>query len=215
MKTITRVGLLSALLLTFAVSQTNLAAQTSSCFNGPNNTADSSVTYTDFTCNIYPSTSSFTIDLTPNLTDYETVDEYPNLLGPGYAVVINGDPNTLSDDSSSGGLWNQSLWTAVLYWPADTNGGYSSDELTVYYAGNTDFPSAATVQTYDENLYGSGPDTDPEFFTQFGYPAVYDAGPNAYNVYPVPESSSMLFLGISLLVLGAAFTLKFKASARS
>jgi hypothetical protein len=206
MKTIARIGLLMGLLLTFAVSQINLAAQISACNNnGPTNGG-----YTGFTCNLYPSTSSYTIDLTPNLTDGGTIDDYPNLLGPGYAVVINGDPNALSDNSS--GLWNQSLWTAVLYWPADADANQASDELTVYYAGNPGFPSATAVQTYDEDLYGAGIGTDPEFFTQSGNPAVYAAGPNVYNVYPVPESSSMLFLGICLLVLGAAFILKVKAS---
>jgi len=208
MKTTAKLLALPALLLALSTSQTNLEAQTSGCTNGPNYVDGLGDTLTQFACNIYPSTAPFTIDLTPNLT-YDGADEYPNLIAPGYAVVINGDPNALSDDSS--GLWNQSLWTTVLYWPADTDGGYASDEITVYYAGNAGFPSAATVMSYDQGLYGTG--FDSYFFAEAGNPAVYGAGGNdVYNIYPVPESSSLLFLGICLLVLAAAIVLKVRAS---
>jgi hypothetical protein len=216
MKTIARVLIMPSLLLALAVLQTNLAAQTSNCTNGPNTDG-----YVQFTCNLYPSTSFYNIPLTPNLTynDPTTSDNaglYANELQPGYAVVINGDPIALSDDAS--GLWNQSLWDAVLEWPGDYNAGYGSVSLNVYYSG---FPSVSTVESSDNNMeayYASqgyvGADAVPDsyFFVQSGNPAVYAAGNNVYNVYPTPEPASALFLAMCLPVLAVGFFVKVKAS---
>jgi hypothetical protein len=196
-KAIIKVSILPALLLALAVPQMSFADSTSGCVNGPNNNVQGTL-YTNFVCSLYPSASSYTIDLTPNLT-YDGADLYTNLLGPGYEVDINGDPFSLSDDSS--GLWNQSLWTAVLYWPGDQDEGTASDSLTVYFAGVAGFPSVSDVQTLDGSLYGSGPEVDPYFFVQSGDPAVYAPESNEYDIYPTPEPSPFLLLGTGLLAL--------------
>jgi hypothetical protein len=211
MKTIARVLIMPGLLLALAGLQTNLAAQTSGCTNGPN-TSDGTDYYVQFTCNLYPSATATTIDLIPNLTYDGALSPNPNSLGAGYTVVINGDPTLLSDDDY--GLWNQSLWDAVLYWPGDLYAGYGSDSLTVYYAGNSGFPSVSTVEDFDQSLYGAGPDYDPYFFVQSGNPAVYAPGNDTYNVYPVsvPEPASVLFLGLCLPVLAVGFVVKVKTS---
>jgi hypothetical protein len=73
-----------------------------------------------------------------------------NLVGAGYEVVINGDPNTLADDNT--GLFNQALWSTVLYWRGDQDAGTASDSLTVYWPGT--FPTVSTVQNFDQSIYG-------------------------------------------------------------
>src|ERR1035441_3662077 len=116
MKIIMKASILAALLLALAVPQMSFADPVSGCTNGPNNPVDFGpptgiVEYTSFTCNLYPASSPYTIDLTPNLS-YGGANASDNYVGPGYLVVINGNPFALTDDSS--GLWNQSLWTTVL-----------------------------------------------------------------------------------------------------
>jgi hypothetical protein len=116
----------------------------------------------------------------------------------------------LSDDSS--GLWNPSLWAAVLYWPGDQDAGTASDSLTVYYAGNSGFPTVGDVQTFEDNLYGGGPGVDQYFFVQSGNPAVYEPGSNDYDIYPTPEPSSLLLLGTGLLGMAVVVFRKAKPS---
>jgi PEP-CTERM motif len=224
MKTIVKMSVLGALLLALAVPQMSFADPVSGCTNGQNSSVDYGpdnggiVVYTDFVCSLYPSASSYTIDLTQNLT-YDNADYYTNILGPGYIVVINGNPNTLSDDSS--GLWNQSLWAAVLFWPGDQDAGTASDSLIVYYAGNSGFPTVGDVRTLDDYVsayyYGGIPDSEfgppySDFFVQSGDPAVYAPGNDVYNVYPTPEPSSLFLLGTGLLGLAIVVFRKAKSS---
>jgi hypothetical protein len=151
--------------------------------------------YTAFTCNLYNDVDTYSIDLTPLITQ-GGADFYTNLVGAGYFVIINGNPITLSDDTS--GLYDESLWEAVLYFPGDQDAGGASDTLTMYWAGA--FPDATTVQTYDANIYGAGYDAD--FFAQStGTETVYDPYANTYNVILTPEPSSLLLLGTGLLGL--------------
>jgi hypothetical protein len=181
----------------------------SSCTNLPSSPTNVFGTlYTQFDCSLYNDVSSYTIDLTP-LMEEGGANLYDNLVGPGYTVVINGDPNTLPDDNT--GLFNTSLWEAVLFWPGDQDAGTASDSLTVYWPGAGAFPTVSDVQTLDYSLYGTG--NDPEFFVQStGAETVYAPGRNEYDVY-VPEPGVMLLLGFQLALAGGVI-LKMRRGAR-
>jgi len=179
----------------------------SSCANLPSSPANiASTGYAQFGCSLYNDVSSYTINLTSLMTQ-DNADFYTNLVGAGYTVVINGDPNALPDDST--GLFNQNLWVAVLFWPGDQDAGTASDKLTMYWNGDPSFPTVSDVQTLDYGLYGT--DDDPEFFVeQTGSETVYQ--PNAHNEYDViltPEPGAILMLGAVLLTLAGGIRRRF------
>jgi hypothetical protein len=196
--------------LAFAVAQTSFGGTISSCANLPSSPVNEGGTlYTQWDCSLYNDASSYTISLTP-LETQGGAEFYTNLVSAGYIVVINGDPNTLPDDTT--GLYNQSLWEAVLFFNGDQDAGTASDSLTVYWQGA--FPTASTVQNYDDILYGPG--IDSEFFVQStGAETVYlpDAN-NEYDIYATPEPRSML-LGSCLAMLAGVLLRRRSALSRA
>lgn len=159
--------------------------------------------YGTFSCTLYSSPSTYTINLIPYLTDGGNFNLYEgfivNPLSDGYEVIINGDPNALPDDGT--GLLNQNLWQAVLFFNNDINGGTASDELTMYFAGS--FPSVATVLGFDQTAYPGN--ADSAFFIQAtGNDTVYAPSANSYKVIvATPEPSSFLLFATGLTVMGA------------
>ena len=170
------------------------------------------VLYTQFTCSLYGDVSSYTFDLTPLLTEGGALLS-DNALGSAYFVVINGDPGSLPDDST--GLYNQSLWQTVLFSPGDQGAGYTSDRLTVYWPAAFSL-IADNVQTYDENLYGTGGDSG--FFIQATPPeTVYIPDSNEYefDIYNIPEPGTIALLGSGLALLGGAFLKRRRTAGRA
>ena len=168
--------------------------------------------FTQFTCNLYDNgTYDNFIDLTPFETQGGALLS-DNAVGAGFLVVINGDPTTLSDDST--GLWNQSLWQTVLYFVGDQGSGYTSDVLWVYWQPKY-FPSVAGVQSYDQNRYGTT--SDSSFFVQYqpGQTVVALDANHTYDLNYTPEPSSMVLLGSSLVLLGGAVLRRRRTAGRS
>jgi hypothetical protein len=199
--------------MSFADISTANNGSISSCANLPSSPANiASTGIAQFACSLYNDVSSYTINLT-NVMTQDGADLNSNLLGPGYTVVINGDPNTLPDNGT--GLFNQNLWVAVLYWPGDQDLGTASDSLTVYWPGALAFPTASTVQTFDENLYGSYFPDSAFFVQQTG--AVTEYAPDdghLYDVIQTPEPSAVLLLASCLAMLGGVVVLRRRGGAR-
>jgi hypothetical protein len=189
-------GLLSVVLPTSAFAST-----ASGCVNQPGSPTNVQGTlYTQFTCTLYNDASTYTIDLTPVMTQ-GGANLYDNLVGPGYVVVMNGDPSTVSSgDTNEAALYNQSLWVAALYWPGDQAAGSGSDQLTVYWPGA--FPSATVVQNIDEGLYGSGADSG--FFVQStGSKTVYlPSAATEYDIVVTPLPAALPLFATGLGALG-------------
>ena len=201
-----RIWFLVFLALSLACTQTIFAdiasannGSASSCANTPSSpiTDPLGTLHTAFTCTLYNDASSYSIPLTALMTE-GGANLSDNVAGAGYVVVINGDPNTLADDNT--GLFDENLWVSVLFWPGDQDAGTASDSLTVYWPGT--FPAASDVQSFDENLYGTG--VDPEFFVQYtGAETVYAPGSYEYDVFvSTPEPAAMTLLASCLALLG-------------
>ena len=219
-----------ALVLAQASSGATIGASagSSSCTNLPgapfNPSGDGTTLLAYFSCSLYPDASTYSFS--PNLQSLMTEGGAAlgdNLVGAGYFVVINGDPNTLPNDGT--GLYNESLWQTVLFFSGDFGGGLTSDNLTVYWPSAFPGGFPATVQTYNDNIltaYGLTGD-DSAFFIQFTPPeTVYQPGApctdfspcsNEYDIYTTPEPGTILLLASGLAMLGGV-VLKRRRTAR-
>jgi hypothetical protein len=202
-----RLSALAVFALVFG--QTSFADPISGCANTPGSpTLINGILTTSFTCDIFNTGTTTTINLTPYLTQ-GGASLANNNVAAGYLVIINGNPLTISSNNTNvAALFNESLWDTVLYFPGDLAGGTASDTLTVYWPGS--FPSASTVRTLDETLYSRFGVLDSAFFTQATLPVTSVAG-GTYNVnlstpsaVPEPGTLTLLISGIIGLGLVAA-----------
>jgi PEP-CTERM motif len=199
---------LSALAVSaLALSQISFAAPINSCVN-----VGSPVNGLVFiTCNLYYNGSPNTFDLSGLMTQGGALLSANDFVD-NYTVIINGNPSTLADNST--GLFNQSLWEAVLYTPGgDPNGPIFSDTLEVFWPGS--FPPASTVQNFNATIFGSLPGfSDAAFFVQAtGSETVIGAGTHdVLNIFTapaaVPEPASFTLMATGILGLGLLVGMK-------
>jgi hypothetical protein len=235
----TRVFFLAALVLlvaqaSFGATISGSGGTASSCTNLPgapfNPSGDGVTLYSYFDCKLYPDVSSYSFP--PNLQSLMTFGGAAlsdNIVGAGYYVVINGDPNTLPNNGS--GLYNESLWKTVLFFSGDYFSGLFSDNLSVYWPAAFPVGFPATVAAYNDNIlnaYGLGGE-DSLFFIQYTpsvtvyQPGLPCDGPgpcsNEYDIYtnaptPTPEPGTVLPLASGLALLGGALLRKRRGARR-
>src|ERR1035438_6555471 len=96
----TRAFLIAVLALAF--THPSFATTLSSCADNPGSPTNVQGTlYTALTCNLYNDVNTYSIDLTPYLTE-GGAQLFDNQLGPGYLVIIKGDPTTRSEERRGG-----------------------------------------------------------------------------------------------------------------
>jgi len=201
----TKFRLLGISVLALAFAQTGFAQNSCSNFGTPTGG------YVNIECDLYYNQTPNSFDLSSLMTEDGSLLSN-NDFGASYLVIIDGDPATLADNSS--GLFDESLWEAVLYFPGgDPDGADYSDMLDVFWPG--DFPSASTVQAFNESIYGAG--TDADFFVDGtpGAETVIGAGSDdVYDVYTAPlatatpEPASVTLMATGLLGLGLLAAVK-------
>jgi hypothetical protein len=200
----TKAKVFVALMSAFALSEVSYASPVNSCSNVGLPVAGIAT----ISCNLFNGGSPNPISLLPYQTQNGSLVDF-NDLGAGYEVVTSGNPLTLSDNSS--GLFNTSLWQAVLFF-ADDQAGDSSDSVQIFFPGS--LPSAATVQSTDEALYMALGTPDSAFFVQGSGSAISFAianttfnistTPTATVAAPEPNSFALMFTGVLGLGLFAA-----------
>lgn len=181
----------------------------SSCTNWPTSPVNNSGTlYTQFTCSLYNGPSTYTIDLTSVMTQNGAII-YDNVVGPGYAVIINGDPLAISsNDANDAALYNVSLWQTVLYWEPNQDAGTASSSLTVYWPSAFPADFGSTVQDFNEALYaGSIPDSSL-FVEATGWETVYTPGgpgtSREYDIYVPEGGAALMYLLLAGVFCGGA-----------
>ena len=170
------------------------------------------------TCNLFYNGTTNSFNLFPLMTQ-NGASLANNDFVENYTVIINGNPATLADNAT--GLFNQSLWEAVLFFPGgDPNGPLFSDTLDVFWPGA--FPSASTVQSFNASVFGALPGfSDAAFFVQAtGNETVIGAGTNVvFDVVTgpsaVPEPASYVLMGTGILALCIPSGLKYYRKQRA
>jgi capsular exopolysaccharide synthesis family protein len=155
--------------------------------------------YSYFDCSLYNDASTYSLDLSTLMTFGGATLDPDNVAGAAYFVVIAGDPGSMTVDNGPNGLYNQSLWQTVLYFPGGVDGvPIYSDSLTVYWPAAFPAGFPATVQTYKEAGINAG-------FQNSSIRIADAALPGLNPVYPNTRQNLLLALLFStLLAVGAA-----------